>query len=64
MYTHPFSFRFFSHIDYHKIFGKVLCGIQQVLSKWLKQSDLAVVKILSSKNVWCYKIFLNVVIKI
>ena len=30
MYTHPFSFRFFSHIDDHRIFGRVPCAIQQV----------------------------------
>ena len=30
MYTHPFSFRFFSHIDYHRILGRVLCAIEQV----------------------------------
>ena len=30
MYTHPFSFRFFFHIDYHKILSRVLCDIQQV----------------------------------
>lgn len=24
MYTHPFSLRFFSHIDYHRILGRVL----------------------------------------
>ena len=29
-YTHPFSFRFFSHIDYHRIQGRVLCALQQV----------------------------------
>lgn len=30
MYTHLFSFRFFFHIDYHKILGRVLCVIQLV----------------------------------
>ena len=30
MYTHLFSFRFFSHIDYHRILGSVLCALQQV----------------------------------
>ena len=30
MYTRPFSIRFFSHIDYHWILGRVLCAIQQV----------------------------------
>ena len=29
-YTHPFSFRFFSHIDYHRILGRILCAIQQI----------------------------------
>ena len=29
-YTHPFSFKFFSHIYYHRISGRVLCAIQQV----------------------------------
>ena len=29
-YTHPLSFRFFSHIDYLKILGTVPCVIQQV----------------------------------
>ena len=28
IYTHPF--RFFSHIDYHRIVGRVPCAIQQV----------------------------------
>ena len=30
IYTHPFSFGFFSHIDYHRILSRVLCAIQQV----------------------------------
>ena len=30
VYTCLFSFRFFSHIDYHRILGRVLCAIQQV----------------------------------
>ena len=30
MYTHPFSFRFFPHIDYHRISGRILCARQQV----------------------------------
>ena len=30
MYTHPFSSRFFPHIDYHRILGRILCVIQQV----------------------------------
>ena len=30
MYTHSFSFRFFSHI-FHRMLGRVLCVIQQVL---------------------------------
>ena len=25
-YTHPFPFRFFFHIDYHRILGRVLCA--------------------------------------
>ena len=29
-YTYPFPFRFFSHIYYHRILGRVLCAIQQV----------------------------------
>ena len=28
VYTHPS--RFFSHIDYHRVLGRVLCAIQQV----------------------------------
>ena len=27
-YTHPFFFRFFLHIDYHRILGRVSCAIQ------------------------------------
>ena len=30
MCTLPFSFRVFSHINYHRIQGRVLCAIQQV----------------------------------
>ena len=30
MYIHPFFFRFFFHIDYHRILGRALCAIQQV----------------------------------
>ena len=30
MYTHPFSFRFFAHIDDHGILGRALCATQQV----------------------------------
>ena len=30
MYTHPFLFRFFSHIDDHGILGGVPCAVQQV----------------------------------
>ena len=30
MYTHPLSFRFFSHIDAHRISGRALCAVQQV----------------------------------
>ena len=30
MYTHPFSLRFFSRIDDHRIWGRVLCSRQQV----------------------------------
>ena len=29
-HTHPFFFRFFSHTDYHRMLGRVLCAIQQV----------------------------------
>ena len=27
IYTYPFSLRFFSHKDYYKILGSILCGI-------------------------------------
>ena len=27
VYTHPFSLRFFSHIDYHGILGRALCAV-------------------------------------
>ena len=30
IYTHPLFFRFFSHIDYHRILDRVPCAIQQV----------------------------------
>ena len=30
VYTHPFSFRCFSHIGYYRILGRVLCAMQQV----------------------------------
>ena len=30
IYTYPFSLRVFSHIDYHRILGGVLCAIHQV----------------------------------
>ena len=30
MYTHLFSFRFFSHRDHHRILGRVPCALQQV----------------------------------
>ena len=30
VYTYPLSFRFFSHINYHRILGRVPCAIQQV----------------------------------
>ena len=30
LYTHPLFFRFFSHTDYHRILGRVLCAIQQI----------------------------------
>ena len=30
MYIHPFSFKFFSHIDYNRILDRVLCATQQV----------------------------------
>ena len=30
MYTHLFSFRFFSHTDHHRILGRVPCAVQQV----------------------------------
>ena len=30
IYTHPFFFRFFSHVDYHRILGRVPCAVQQV----------------------------------
>ena len=29
-HTHPFSFRFFSHIGDHRVLGRVLCARQQV----------------------------------
>ena len=29
IYTHPFPFRFFSHIDDHRILGRVVCARQQ-----------------------------------
>ena len=28
-YTHPFFFRFFAYIDYHRILGRVPCATQQ-----------------------------------
>ena len=30
MYMHPFSFRFFFHIEYHKILSRALCAMQFV----------------------------------
>ena len=30
LHTHPFFFRFFSHIDDHRILGRVLWAVQQV----------------------------------
>ena len=30
IHTHPIHFRFFSHMDYYRILGRVLCAIQQV----------------------------------
>ena len=30
IYTYPFSLRFFSHANYRRILGRVLCAIQQV----------------------------------
>ena len=30
MYTHPLSLRFFPHIDYHRILGRIPCAIQHV----------------------------------
>ena len=30
MHTLPFFFTFFSHLDYHRILGRVSCAIQQV----------------------------------
>ena len=30
LYAYPFSFRFFSHIDPHRILERVLCAVQQV----------------------------------
>ena len=27
IYTHPFASRFFSHIDYHRILGRVLYAV-------------------------------------
>ena len=30
VYVHPFFLRFFSHIDYHRILGRVPCAIEQV----------------------------------
>ena len=30
IHTYPFSLRFFSHVDYHRIPGRVLCATQQV----------------------------------
>ena len=30
MYTDPFSFRFYSHVDYHRILCRVPCATQQV----------------------------------
>ena len=30
MYTHPFSLRFFSHKDYHRLLSRGVCVIQQV----------------------------------
>ena len=38
IYTYPFSFRLFSHIDYHTILGRVPYAIQQVP---VSQSQLA-----------------------
>ena len=32
MYTHPFFCRFFSHIGYHRILGRVPCAVQQVFT--------------------------------
>ena len=37
MFTHPLFFRFFSHIDHHRILGRVPCAIQQVLVGQLKK---------------------------
>ena len=31
MYIYLFSFRFFSHVDYHRLLGRVLCTTKQVL---------------------------------
>ena len=33
MYTHPSFFRFFSHVDYHRILGRVPCAIEQRIFK-------------------------------
>ena len=35
MYTHTFSLGFFSHLDDHRLLGRVLCAIQQVpIGQW------------------------------
>ena len=41
MYTHPFSFRLFSHMYYHRILGWVLCAVQQDSVGLLSQISLA-----------------------
>ena len=35
LYTHPFSFRLFPHVNYYRTLGGVFCAIQQVLGQWL-----------------------------
>ena len=39
MYTHPFSFQFFSHLDYHRILGRVPCAIILYAIVCIRQSQ-------------------------
>ena len=48
--AHPFSFRYFAHIDYHRISGRVFCAMQHVPVGQMLRGNLSLPKYLADKH--------------